>query len=242
MALLRYAFAGVRYYKKQSIIIGIFFSFFLLALTFLFDLRSSIRLLYDQVEEKLGFYDSAVETNFSRESLYDSISIYSNTIVIILTIFFVLSVLLFFLMFRKRETELANWRLLGFSKFNVWLIMLLEIALPSLIGAFFLFSLVTVFQTIYEASMQTINFSLLTRFSATNFSVRHTLGPASNLLLTIMPENAASLFTIDFSRGFSVFTIFNSIIRSAALLIACSGVSLSIWKVIAIKNMENKLR
>lgn len=242
MRTLHYALSGARYYKRDSIIIGFCTAIFLLSLTLLFDLRKSVELLYNQINQKLIYYGGSVTSPFSRATLNHATSNYHYITMIFCLLFFIVSLLVLLFIFKDKQLELANWRLMGFSLPQTWSIQFLELMIPSLIAGFAVFSLVTIFDAHYESLLQTINYQVLQNLSSHDLADQTISTFTDANFAFSFADNSGSLFVINFSQGFSLFTVLHSLATSIFVLLIIFSFVVLLWQGISLKILAQKLR
>lgn len=242
MRTLHYALSGARYYKRDSIVIGLFTAIFLLSLTLLFDLRKSVELLFNQINQKLTYYGGDVASPFSRATLNHATSNYHYLAIVFCLLFFITFLLVLLFIFKDKQLELANWRLMGFSLRQTWAIQFLELLIPTLIAGFSVFSLLTIFDNYYESLLQTINYQVLQDLSSHDLANQTISTFTDSNFSFAFADNTNSLFVINFSQGFSLFTVLHSLATSTMILLLIFSIVVLLWQEISLKHLTQKMR
>ena len=163
MRILRYSVARMRYYKKQTLFSCLFTSvtaFLLMLVCNLYHLQST---LYAQIEDRLSFLDTtSLKVHFP--SFLSVKQFYVELILLLLFLFVGAFIFFFQRTLKQDQRELINWRLAGLSKTRIFLLIIWQMILPLLICCTLLFIGIVLFQNIYQALLQHLNFWSLRLF------------------------------------------------------------------------------
>ncbi|EOX2711178.1 hypothetical protein ACPE2W_001736 [Enterococcus hirae] len=216
MRILRYSVARMRYYKKQTLFSCLFTSvtaFLLMLVCNLYHLQST---LYAQIEDRLSFLDTtSLKVHFP--SFLSVKQFYVELILLLLFLFVGAFIFFFQRTLKQDQRELINWRLAGLSKTRIFLLIIWQMILLLLICCTLLFIGIVLFQNIYQALLQHLNF-----WSLRLFELPDTHSLISTTRPLAIPMDQQTFFKIDFVNDAFFFDTFKSFLQTVGLLISIS--------------------
>ncbi|MDH6365598.1 hypothetical protein M2139_002591 [Enterococcus sp. PF1-24] len=238
MKLIQYAFASTSYYKKDSVLLGLFFAGFMFALTFVFDLISTFQMLFQQVNQNIWAYPELSYYSFIRKQFISIDNYYRSLLLIVLPIFLILAFLLVKLILDKRVNEFTNWRLLGFSNQKIWGLAFAEIIVPCLMAAIAVLSIVIVFQGNYQESLQAVHSNRL-GLKLEGFTHEYSLDIflGNNHTIFILPKRMQHLFELNINDDLFLLSTIDNLIKSCGLAIVTLILPTTIWQLVTFKKI-----